>query len=156
MTTLEINLCTCTHVYTHTNALEIHCWKHIWSRWKCRMESIQAVEFNTAINITSLSYSSTTQPPLINTAVSSALATNHMTGTVTPSPCPEGAQHACTGTALDTSVQGHKEETDWNPTPWCHPGICFIAAPWSIAGVAFAGIIQECRGNQKAPSEVSL
>lgn len=52
------------------------------------MESIQGCGFNAAINITSLSYSSTTQPPLINIAVSSVLATNHMTGTVTHSPWP--------------------------------------------------------------------
>lgn len=52
------------------------------------MESIQAVGFNAAINITTLSYFSTTQPPLINIAVSSVSATNHMTGTFTHSPWP--------------------------------------------------------------------
>lgn len=79
------------------------------------MESIQAVRFNAAINITSLSYSRATQPPLINISVSSVLATNHMTARspIAPGqegPAADGAQRARTGTALDTFVQGQKEE----------------------------------------------
>lgn len=91
------------------------------------MESIQAVGFNTAINITSLGYSSTTQRPLINIAVSSVLATNHGHPLLAPGQegrAAEGAQRARTGTAPDRE----RGNTDWNPTPWCHPGICFIAA----------------------------
>lgn len=73
-----------------------------------------------------------------------------MTDTVTHSPwaggpAADGAQHALTGTALHTFLQGQKGNTGWNPTPECHPGICFIAALWSVAAVAFSGITQECR-----------
>lgn len=71
------------------------------------MESIQAVGFNAAINITTLSYFSTTQPPLINIAVSSVLATNHMTGTFTHSPWPGETGCRWSSACLHRHSPGH-------------------------------------------------
>lgn len=71
------------------------------------------------------------------------LATNHMTATVTPWPWPGGTGCRWSSACPHRHSPGHlragaeRGNTDWNPTPWCHPGICFIAALWSIAGVAF-------------------
>lgn len=80
-----------------------------------------------------------------------------MTATVTPSPWPGGTGCRWSSACPHRHSLGHlragaeRGNTDWNPTPRCHPGICFIAALWSIAGVAFSGIIPEWRGKRKLP-----
>lgn len=152
-------MCTCTRVHTRTNASKMHCWKHIWSRWKCSTECkagrlLQVVGFNAAINITGLSYYSSTQPPLINITVSSALATSHMTATGDPlSPARRDRLQTKLVPAHEQpwtpSCRGRTRERRWEPDTGCHPGICLIAALWSIA--QGSGLFRNYPGMHRQP-----
>lgn len=82
------------------------------------METIQAVGFNTAINITSLGYASTTQRPLINIAVSSVLATNH--GHPLLAPGQEGRAAEELSVPAQAQPRTEREET---PTGTRHHGV---------------------------------
>lgn len=144
ITTLEANMCTRTHVHTQTKASDMCCWKHIWSRWKRGRESradrlLQAVEFNAAVNITSLSYPTSMQLLLINTTVRSTWATSHMTAMGHPFP-PASRDRLQMELGVLAHVQpwtpsgrSRKRKRKQEPNIQCHPGICLIAALWSIA-----------------------